>query len=96
MVVGLYLDFLKSKRIELNTIENEIGAQRFWNWLKSKLLELFPDRNYNRAISIPMYILTPTMQLFQQELQDRITEILYDMVNESHAYLSRIQGLIRT
>jgi hypothetical protein len=91
-----YIDFLKNDRIELNTIMNEVGALRFWNWLKNKLIQTFPTRDYNRAISIPRYILTPTMEWFQQELQDRITEILADIVDESHAYLGHTQGLLHT
>jgi hypothetical protein len=71
-----YIDFIRDKRIELNTIVNEIGAQRFWNWLKDKLLETFPTRDYNRAIDVPEYVLTPTMEKFQDKLKRSIAVIL--------------------
>jgi hypothetical protein len=48
---GSFLHYLKSNRIELNTILSAIKPQEFWNWLKWKLETLWPERNYNRAIS---------------------------------------------
>ena len=63
---------MKDKRIELNTVMDEIGAERFWNWLKGKLTETFPTRNYNRAIDVPAYVFTPTMEEFQEKLQKSI------------------------
>ena len=39
-----YIEFIRNRRIELNTVENEIKAQRFWEWLKSKILEVFPNK----------------------------------------------------
>ena len=71
-----YIEFMKDKRIELNTVMDEIGAERFWNWLKGKLIETFPTRNYNRAINVPAYVLTPTMEDFQEKLQKSIGKTL--------------------
>jgi len=56
-----YIDFIKYYRIELNTIMDEVESERFWNWLKDKLIETFPTRDYNRAITVPDYVLTDTM-----------------------------------
>ena len=91
-----YIDFLKNKRIELNTIINEIGAQRFWNWLRDKLIEAFPTRDYNRAIAVPQYLITPTMQKFEEQLVRYLTAILRPKVDEIEQDLSYTDGLLGT
>ena len=89
-----YIEFIKNRRIELNTIVDEIGAQRFWNWLKSKILEIFPDRDYNRAINVPQYVLTPTMTAFQQKLIQSVTGIASPMVDDIKYDLESTEGLL--
>jgi hypothetical protein len=91
-----YIDFLKSKRIELNTIENEVGAKRFWEWVKSQLLELFPNRDYNRAITMPIFIRTPIMVEFDKELRSTIIAILRYKFGETREELEYTEGLINT
>jgi hypothetical protein len=77
-----YLDFLRDKRIELNTVMNEVGSQRFWNWLKDKLLKTFPTRNYNRFITTSNYVLTETMARFELKLEQQLTEKLRNKVDK--------------
>ena len=64
-----YIGYLKSKRIELDTVVNEVGAARFWEWLEDRILKTFETRDYNRAIIIPSYIPTPTLEEFQKRVQ---------------------------
>jgi hypothetical protein len=48
------LNYLSDKRIEINAIMKEVGRERFWQWIVSKLEGLFgKDLNYNRAVHIP-------------------------------------------
>jgi hypothetical protein len=92
-----YLEFLYDKRIELNTIMNEVQPQRFWNWLKDKLLEAFPTRNYNRAVTVPSYVLTTTMQKFQDKLRDELKNKLEGNVDDiKDAYFYTKNGFIDT
>lgn len=44
-----FIDYLEENRIELNTVLAIVHPQAFWNWLKWKLLEIWPSRNYLRA-----------------------------------------------
>lgn len=64
-----YIEYLKTKRIELNIIVDSVGAQRFWEWLRQKILDTFPTRDYVRAVSIPWYIPTPTMKKFEDHVE---------------------------
>ncbi len=91
-----YIEFMKDKRIELNTVMDEIGAERFWNWLKGKLIETFPTRNYNRAIDVPAYVLTPTMEEFQEKLQKSIGKMLQTKVGDIMVSLTEVDDLIDT
>ncbi len=47
------LDYLRSKRIELDSVIEEVGNARFWGWLSGRLEEEFPNRDYNRAVGYP-------------------------------------------
>jgi hypothetical protein len=47
------IEFLKDKRVEIDAILAQVGDERFWEYILSRLKEIFPTRNYNRAISLP-------------------------------------------
>ena len=92
-----YIDFIRSYRIELNTIMDEVGAQRFWNWLKDKLIETFPNRDYNRAIVVPYYVYTDTMSNFIAKLKESLTSKLeYNVSDIEQAYRNTKNGFIDT
>jgi hypothetical protein len=46
------LEFLKEQRIEIDAILAQVGDERFWEYIMYKLKQLYPKRNYNRAISL--------------------------------------------
>ncbi|MFL6381102.1 MAG: hypothetical protein ACJ72S_07415 [Nitrososphaeraceae archaeon] len=47
------VEFLKERRIEIDAILAQVGDERFWESIIFKLKQLYPKRNYNRAISLP-------------------------------------------
>lgn len=47
------VEFLKEQRIEIDAILAQVGDERFWEYTMYKLKQLYPKRNYNRAISLP-------------------------------------------
>lgn len=49
----LDIEFLKTSRIEINAVIAAVGDKRFWKFIMDKLQELYPIRNYNRAIKLP-------------------------------------------
>lgn len=92
-----YIDFLQYYRIELNTIMDEVGAQRFWNWLKDKLIETFPTRDYNRAITVPDYVYTDTMRNFIMKLNRSLTSKLKENISDiERAYRNTNNGFLDT
>ena len=91
-----YLEYLKNWRIELNTLVDVVGAEVFWNWLKKKTIEAFPNRNYNRAITIPAYLYTPTMLKFQEKLKEATKVIMANKVSELKETLGFTEGFKKT
>jgi hypothetical protein len=49
----LDIKFLDTSRIEINAVIAAVGDVRFWKFILDKLQELYPTRNYNRAIELP-------------------------------------------
>lgn len=47
------IEFLSNKRIEINAVIAKVGDERFWKFITDRLNELYPTRNYNRAIELP-------------------------------------------
>ncbi|HEY7573336.1 MAG TPA: hypothetical protein VH796_18400 [Nitrososphaeraceae archaeon] len=48
-----FIDWLKTNRIELNTVLAAAKPKAFYNWLNWKLSRLWPMRNYNRVFHKP-------------------------------------------
>ena len=88
-----FIEYLRDNRIELNTIL-AAGPEAFWNWLHYKLLQVWPNRDYRRAIFIDDYMLTPTMTKFIKWCQETTKPIIADRVAEATAELSNVSGLI--
>jgi hypothetical protein len=49
----LDIGFLRENRIEINAVIAQVGDVRFWKFIMDKLQEIYPTRNYNRAIELP-------------------------------------------
>ena len=47
------IEFLKEKRVEIDAILAQVGDERFWGYIMSRLKEIFPTRDYNRAVILP-------------------------------------------
>jgi hypothetical protein len=44
-----FIEYLQENRIELNTVLAAIKPQAFWNWLRWKMLQVWPKRDYRRG-----------------------------------------------
>jgi hypothetical protein len=47
------LDFLRTRRIEINAVKNAAGPEELWNYIIRRLQEIYPNRDYNRALDVP-------------------------------------------
>jgi hypothetical protein len=63
-------DFLKGERVELDAIPAKIGNERFFNYIKDRLTELYPKRDYTRVIDIEEDLLD--IEMPDEEFGDRL------------------------
>jgi 5S rRNA maturation endonuclease (ribonuclease M5) len=62
------------KRIEINSVITAVGKEKLWDYIKEELERVFTKRDYNRAISIPEYVIPEDFELFQKKVIEYITE----------------------
>jgi len=87
-----YIDYLKTHRIEINTVLSAVKPRRFWEWMHWKMNILWPTRNLNRAIVIPAYYYTPTMKEFMKAYQNKIRPIMEKPGKAYEEELSAVSG----
>ncbi len=66
------LQFLKHKRIEIDSIIAKVGSERFWKFVEHRLGERFPTRNYNRALEIPEFVYPDILRDILEKLEKRL------------------------
>jgi hypothetical protein len=87
-----YIDILKDRRIELDSINSEVGPKIFSKWLRNKIIQTFPIRDYRRGVRIPSYVTTPTMDEFVKKFEAFLTTTLKDKVNVHRNTFKNIKG----
>ncbi len=87
-----FIDWLENNRIELNTILASAKPEPVWKWLKWKLGEVWPNRDYNRAIDVYDSMLSDTMDKFVEWCTDLSKPIIKDKVKELKETLSKSSG----
>ena len=57
------LEYLKTKRIEINSIIAQLkDNKKFWDWIENKLRDAFPDRDFTRMDVISEYVKPDDLQ----------------------------------
>ena len=62
------------KRIEINSVTTAIGFERFWDFVRDEFESIFPDRDYNRSIKVPEYVMPEDFEIFKENVTKYITE----------------------
>jgi hypothetical protein len=91
------LDFLRTRRIEINAVKNKVGAKRLWDWIFAKLDEIYPKRNYNRAINKPEpnWLRPPQLEQLNELVDKRLEYILTPEINSCKQKLENYRGFIK-
>lgn len=92
----LDLDYLESKRIEIDIVMEHVGNERFWEWVLDKLEQQFPTRNYNRVISLPeAYQYTPDeIDDLNIKVKNYISDMITPLIDEKTQELDNYEGFI--
>jgi hypothetical protein len=88
------VEYLANNRIELNTVLAAVKPPAFWNWLKAKILEVWHDRNGNRAIRFDDYLLTDTQYDFIEYMKAKGRPVIKDDIKDAMYYLWKVEGFI--
>lgn len=88
-----FIDYLKENRIELNTLLAAAKPEPFWNWLKWKLLQLWPNRDYRRGgIYLNDTMQTPTVKEFLEWYAKQTKPVIKSSIEKANNGLSKVEG----
>jgi 5S rRNA maturation endonuclease (ribonuclease M5) len=65
------LEYITSKRIEIDSILAKIGNEPFWKYLIQSLVNRFPKRNYNRSIDVPKFVMPDVISEFLDKIKNK-------------------------
>jgi len=84
-------DYLSRKRIEINSVKTKVGTEKLWEWIIYRLKEVFPNRNYNRAIKVPKLVKPADLK----ELYAKIENVLEKCIkSESEKVVEELTDIV--
>ena len=72
-----------------------VKPHRFWEWLQWKLQQIWPNRNYNRAMDLPNYYHTPTMKNFIKSYNSKVGLLIEKPRKEYEEEFNSVPGMFR-
>ncbi|MGH9889878.1 MAG: hypothetical protein ACRD4Z_00560 [Nitrososphaeraceae archaeon] len=88
------IDFLWKERVELDALLAAVGEERFFEYIKYKFEQLYPERDYNRAIEVPTQDLGVKHEPVLTKINDKIKSITKSKVNEIKEELANVEGFL--
>jgi hypothetical protein len=88
------LPYLKHNRIEIDSVQRVVGYQKLWAFILKKLEERFPERDYNRAIQIPIRVLLEIYLRLGDLLDNMMKPELGILKQEIRASLEDFKGFL--
>ena len=85
---------LKKERIEIDSVLSKVSNEDFWNYIIEFLEAKFPNRNYNRSIDVPEYIMPYKVEKFITTLNNRIRIIQTTEREKIIKELENVEGFI--
>ena len=89
------LEYLGKNRIEIDSIMSAVGAARFWKFVIKRLVKQFPERDYNRSLTIPDNMKPSIHFAFVNMLNAKVKEILKDDIKKIKDELRTYKGVIK-
>ena len=65
---------IKKKIYLENSVTTAIGFEKFWKFVRDEFESIFPDRDYNRSIKVPEYVIPEDFEIFKENVTKYITE----------------------
>ena len=92
-----FIDWLKTNRIELNTVLAAAKPKAFYNWLNWKLSQIWPMRNYNRVFHKPdpSDVYPDSIKEFMTRLDNTIRPLVDERYTPIEEQCEHITGFIK-
>ena len=85
------VEYVHHKRVEIDSVLAALNNNAiFWQFIRFKLQERFPTRNYNRAIDILEYVIPDCVE----ELNDIVREKAFFILKERPLYMHIENGCV--
>jgi Protein of unknown function C-terminus (DUF2399) len=89
------VEFLYQERVELDAILAKVGDERYFQYILDTLKELYPIRNYTRAIEIPSDELEAKHEESLDLIKARVKEVIDAESKKIEEELSQVEGFIK-
>jgi 5S rRNA maturation endonuclease (ribonuclease M5) len=89
-------EFLREKRVEIDAVLAAVGFERFWDFIKHRLIQYYPTRDANRAITMPAVetLYTEECQELLAFINEYYTGLVEDKLEEIQDRLSNVEGMV--
>jgi hypothetical protein len=88
------VDFLDEERIELDAILAKVGDEKFFQYILDMLMDLYPKRDYNRAIEIPSGDLGARHEEVLAAIDTRVEDLTSVKCDSIKKELSDVTGFV--
>jgi hypothetical protein len=86
---------LHHKRVEIDSVLAPLNNNTiFWQFIRFKLQERFPTRNYNRAIDVPEYVIPDCVEELNDVVRERTAFILKEETAKIEKRFSNNPGFL--
>lgn len=86
------IQYLKRKRIEIDSIIKYVGNARFWDFVIDRLKKEFPTKNYNRAINVPSSVIPEPLEKLTKIVNRKVTKVLKPHVMDKKKSFKNYEG----
>jgi hypothetical protein len=88
------IQYLRHKRIEIDSVIKYVGISRFWTFIIDRLKNEFPIKNYNRAINIPSNVIPEPLEKLTKIVNREVTKILLPYIVDKKKGLENYEGFL--
>ncbi len=88
------IEYLRHKRIEIDSVIKYVGNARFWAFVIDKLKKEFPIKNYNRAINIPSSVIPEPLEKLTNIVNREVTKVLEPCIIDKKKNLESHEGYV--
>jgi hypothetical protein len=88
------IEYLRHKRIEIDSVIKYVGNARFWAFIVDRLKKEFPTKNYNRAVNIPSSVIPKPLEELTKIVNRKVTKLLQPYIIDKKKNLENNEGYI--